>query len=164
MKTDAQSLVLLLGGAGFLAFLVLKLLVGLSGRGDGFEEAKRRMLEAKRRAGDRSRPASERAASLREAASLALQGMGRPSLAAALARRAERLDPNHPEAVGMVAIALRRGARYSALERLLWQRLADQEPAAPGFDRTFQELVALYDGPLRRPETAKVLRRFRPVG
>jgi hypothetical protein len=162
MKTDVQSLLLLLGGAGFAAFFLVKLMVGLSGRGDGFDEARRRVLQVKRRAGDRSLSGTERAALLREAAGLALEGMGRPSLAAALARRAEKLDPGNPDAVGLVAMALRRGARYSALERLLWQRMADQDgPATPGFERSFEELLALYEGPLHRPETAKVLRRFR---
>jgi hypothetical protein len=62
----------------------------------------------------------------------------------------------------LVALTLRRSARYSALERFLWQRLADLEASdASAFERAFEELVALYEGPLRRPETARALRRFR---
>jgi hypothetical protein len=160
MKTDAQSLLLLVGGAGFLAYLVLNMLSALGGRDDGFRKAQSRLLDAKRRAGDRSLSNAERAAALRDGASAALEGMRRPGLAAALARRAERLDPGNLETVGLMALALRRAARYSALERFLWKRLAELDgPNADGYRGTFDELVALYDGPLRRPETARVLRR-----
>jgi hypothetical protein len=162
MKTDAQSLLLLLGGAGFLAFLVLKMLVGLNERDGDTQAAKQRMLEAKRRGGDRSAGNAQRAAAFREAATAALEGLGRPRLAAAFARRAERLEPGNQEAVSLIALTLRRSARYSALERFLWQRLADFESSdGQAFSRAFDELIALYDGPLRRPETARVLRRFR---
>jgi hypothetical protein len=160
MKTDAQSLLLLVGGAGFLAYLVLSMLTALGGRDEGFRNAQRRVLDAKRRAGDRALSNAERAAALREAAGAALEGMRRPGLAAALARRAERLEPGNLEGVGLVSLALRRAARYSALERFLWKRLAELDgPNAHGYQRTFDELVDLYDGPLRRPETAQVLRR-----
>jgi hypothetical protein len=161
MKTDAQSLMLLLGGAGFCAYLLLKLFVGLGQRDTVFEEARKRMVAAKRRGKDRSLSTVERAAALRDAASLALEGLQRPGLAAAFARRAERLDPGHSEAISLLVLALRRGARYSALERLLWQQLADaQSTATPGYRRTFDELVGLYDGPLHRPDTARALRRL----
>jgi hypothetical protein len=161
MKTDAQSLILLFGGAVFLAYLVLKLLVGLSERDGDYRHARQRTLAAKRRGSDRSMSNAERAAAFREAASAALEGLGRAGLAAAFARRAERLEPGNPDAVSFLAVALRRTARYSALERFLWRRLADQETTTgPAFERPFEELVALYEGPLRRPETARVLRRI----
>jgi hypothetical protein len=162
MKTDSQSLLLLLGGAGFVVYWLLKLVAGLGERDGDYHAARKRMLEAKRRAGDRAASNAARAAACREAASAALEGLGRPRLAAAFARRAERLDPSHPDAVSLVALTLRRSARYSALERFLWQRLADLEASdASAFERAFEELVALYEGPLRRPETARALRRFR---
>ena len=76
--------------------------------------------------------------------------------------RAERLDPNDVEAVGMLAVSLRRAARYRALERFLWRRLAGgPEPDRAGYERAFSELLKLYEGPLRRPETAEGLRRMR---
>jgi hypothetical protein len=161
MKTDAQSLVLLLGGGGFVSYLFVKALTALGQRDDGFMAARKRMLEAKARAGDRALPAAERAGAWREAANIALDDLQRPGLAASLARRAERADPEHPGAVGLLALSLRRGARYSALERLLWRQLADeQDAAAPRYVRALDELIALYDGPLGRPDTARVLRRY----
>lgn len=164
MKTDPQDLLLLLGGAGFAAFLLLKVVTALGGRDGASYEARRRVLEAKKRGGDASLPAAQRAAALREAATAALEELGRPALAAALARRAERLDPTHADAASLLALALRRGARYSALERLLWRQLADQGASAElSYAKAFDELVALYEGPLHRPETARALRRFRPA-
>ncbi|HEY2734514.1 MAG TPA: hypothetical protein VGI70_11050 [Polyangiales bacterium] len=161
MKTDAQNLLLMIGGAGFLVYLVLKLWEGSGERGTEHGLAKRRMLEAKRRGNDRSAPNSQRAAAFRDAASEALEGLGRIGLAAAFARRAARLEPGNSDAVSLLALALRRSARYSALEQFLWQRLSDLDVAdAAAFDRAFEELVALYAGPLRRPETARVLRRL----
>jgi hypothetical protein len=163
MKTDAQSLSLLVGGAGFLMYLALKMLP-FGGRGEAYAAAHRRLLEAKARAKDHALSKAQRAAALREAANAALEGLRRPSLAAALARRADRLEPGNLETVGIMGLALRRGARYAALERFLWKRLAElEEPAAQGSERVFDELIALYEGPLRRPETALVLRRLRAV-
>jgi hypothetical protein len=164
MKTDPQSLVLLIAGAAFLAYLLVKLLIGREGRGEAYAAAQRSLRAAKARANDRALPNRERAAAFREAAGAALEGMHRPGLAATLARRAEHLDPGNPETVGLLGLALRRGARYSALERFLWKQLAELEgPSAHGYERAFDELVALYEGPLHRPETAQVLRRFRGV-
>lgn len=164
MKTDPQNLLLLLGGAGFAAFLLLKVLTALGGRDGASHAARRRVLAAKKRGSDRSLPVVQRAAALREAANAAIEELGRPALAAALARRAERLDPADADATGLLALALRRGARYSALERLLWRQLADHAgEAEPSYSKAFDELVALYEGPLQRPETARALRRFRPA-
>lgn len=165
MKTDPQNVLLLLGGAGFAAFLLLKVLTAFGGRDGASYEARRRVLAAKKRGSDRSLPGAQRAAALREAANAALEELGRPALAAALARRAERLDPTHAaDATGLLALALRRGARYSALERLLWRQLADHGGGPePSYAKAFDELVALYEGPLQRPETARALRRFRPA-
>jgi len=161
MKTDAQSLSLLIGGAGFLAYLALKMLPW-GGRGEVYAAAQRRLLEAKGRAKDHALSNAQRAAAFREAAGAALEGLRRPGLAAALARRADRLEPGNLETVGLMGLALRRGARYAALERFLWKRLAElEDPASQGYHRVFDELLALYEGPLRRHETAQVLRRLR---
>lgn len=164
MRTDPQSLLLVIGGAGFVLVLVLKWLIAPQRRDAAYQQARRRMLSAKRRASDRTLPALERAASFREAARIALEELQRPSLAAAFARRADRFAPENPENAGLLALALRRGARYSALERLLWRRLADEaEAEGPGQEQALEELVSLYDGPLQRPETARALRRLRPA-
>lgn len=164
MRTDAQSLLLLIGGAGFVVFLVLQWLVAPQRRDAAYRETRQRMLAAKRRAAERARPAADRAASLREAAQIALEELQRPSLAAAFARRAERLTPANPENARLLTLALRRGARYAALERLLWRRLADDaDLAAPEPQKALEELASLYEGPLQRPETARALRRLRPA-
>ena len=161
MKTDPQSLLLLIGGTGFVIYLLLQWLTAPQRRDGRYREARQRMLAAKRRGTDRARTLEERAAALREAAQIALEELQRPSLAAAFARRAERCLPAHPESEGLLARALRRGARYSALERLLWRQMADEaELTGPRHQRALEELLSLYDGPLQRPETARALRRL----
>jgi hypothetical protein len=125
-------------------------------------EVKRRIADAKRRARIRGAEPSESAAAWREAALAALEGLNRPSLAASYARRAERLDPDDEEAIGLHALALRRAARYRALERFLWRRIADHpDQTGAGYRCTFDELIRLYEGPLRRPEMARALLRLR---
>jgi hypothetical protein len=157
----AQALALLFGGLLFGLFVIAKLLAPERRRGPQARAARQRIAAAKRRASDASLTTAERAAGLREAAMIALQELGSPSLAASYARRAERLDPQHPDAIALVASTLRRAARFRALERLLWRRLADAEHADAASQRALQELQSLYEGPLRRPEIARALRRLR---
>jgi hypothetical protein len=183
MNTEPTSLALVLVGLLFAAFILLKLYRPAIARTPQRKQAKRRIAEAKKRARDKSLQPALRASAWREAATAALETMKHPSLAATYARRAERLDPNDAEAVGLLALSLRRAARYRALERFLWRRLAagDNPDAAPsaiegsnvaggdgrggeqgaGYDRAFSELLKLYEGPLRRPEIAEALRRLR---
>jgi len=160
MSMDAQDVLLLAGGGGFAVYLLAKMLGAMGMQHPRFEPARKALSEAKRKARDRSASASERAAALREAATVALEGLQRPTLAASYARRAEKLDPKHPASASLLATALRRGTRYRALELLLWRQLADHPVASVAYERAFQELVTLYEGPLRRPETATVLRRL----
>ena len=162
MKTDPQSLLLVIGGAGFALVLLLKWLEAPQRRDAAYQQARLRMLVAKRRAADRGLSTLERAVSLREAARIALDELQRPSLAAAFARRAERLVPDDPDNVGLLTRVFRRGARYTALERLLWRRLADDASQGAEQQRALEELMSLYEGPLQRPETARALRRMRP--
>ncbi|MDH5673893.1 MAG: hypothetical protein OEZ06_17175 [Myxococcales bacterium] len=160
MKLDPASIGLLVAGTLFITFILLKLLGPLP-RDEETADARRRVADAKRRARDRSHSPEQRAAALRDAAVAALEGLGRPGLAASYARRAERLDPLDPASVGLRAAALRRASRFRALERFLWRKLAEDEPGAAGYERAYEELLSLYDGPLRRPETAQALRRLR---
>ncbi len=177
MSSEPTSLALVLVGLLFAAFILLKLYRPAVSRTPQWKEVKRSIAEAKKRARDRSLGPAERAAAWREAAAAALEGLKHPSLAATYARRAERLDPDDEEAVGLLAVSLRRAARYRALERFLWRRLAasgggvadgssaDGEVApgkrGAGYDRAFSELLKLYEGPLRRPEIAGALRSMR---
>ncbi|MDH5492794.1 MAG: hypothetical protein OEY14_12645, partial [Myxococcales bacterium] len=119
-------------------------------------EGRKRLAEAKARARAAAQGA-EKAAALRQAAQIALDSLGRPNLAASFARRALRADPSDDESIHIVALAMRSAQRYRALEKLLWRRLD-----ADGDDqRAFEELTSLYEGPMRRPEQARVLRRLR---
>jgi len=160
MKDGPASIALVSAGLLFVVFMLVKLLrppVAL----EEARQARRTIAAAKKRARDRALPAAERAAALREAALAALDGLSRPGLAASYARRAERLDPEDALAIGLRADALRRASRYRALERMLWRRLAADVPESPALTRAHDELLALYEGPLRRPEIAQALRKLR---
>jgi hypothetical protein len=162
MESEPRGLALVVVGLCFVAFLLFKLFRPSRAKSAEWHQAKRLVADAKRRARDRGADPAKRAAAWREAALSALEGLDRPSLAASYARRAERLAPDDSEAVGLLALSLRRASRFRALERFLWRRLAggpDDESA--GYERAFNELLKLYEGPLRRPETADALRRMR---
>ncbi len=162
MRTEPASILFVLVGVLFVAFLLFKLVRPSFLRRTNKHEVKRKIADAKRRARIPGADPKQSASAWREAALAALEGLNRPSLAASYARRAERLDPDDEEAIGLLAIALRRAARYRALERFLWRRLADHpNQKGAGYERTIDELVCLYEGPLRRPEMARALRRMR---
>ena len=160
MSEHSRSLMLLAAGVLFVVFLLFKLLP-VSGRTAGAaSDSRRRIVEAQKRARDRSLTTSERAAALRDAAMIALEELRRPGLAASYARRAERLDPESTESVGLLSLSLRRAARHRALERILWRRLAEGAPTSAASQRALHELMALYEGPLKRPEVSEALRRI----
>jgi len=149
----------------FVVYLVVKSRVSLVPQGPEVAEAKRSIAEAKRRARESAGDAKARARAWRDAATAALEGLHQPSLAASFARRAERADPDDAEALGVLALALRKSARLSALERLLWRRLAaDSQRHGLAYERALDELIKLYEGPLRRSERARVLRDLRARG
>jgi hypothetical protein len=161
MKTDLQSMLLLGAGSAFFLYLLAKVITPRLTRDKRQRVAHQRIGEAKRKARDRSAAPELRAAALREAAVVALEELRRPELAASYALRAERLHPADPDTVGLLAVALRTGAKYRALERILWRQLAGHARSTAAYERAFDELVGLYDGPLQRPETAKVLRELK---
>jgi len=161
MTEGMRSVAVVAAGLAFVAFLLFKLLALPARRGALNAGTRDRLADAKRRGGDHAATAEQRAAALREAAVLALNELRRPSLAASYARRAERLDPQNAESIGLLATALRRASRFVALERLLWRRLADDLPHSTSYFRALDELIALYAGPLKRPEIANALRGMR---
>jgi hypothetical protein len=161
VSAQAKSIALLIAGLLFVVFLIVKLVAPERRRGPNAHAARRRIAEAKRRASDRALSSAQRAAALREAALVALQELDRPNLAASYARRADRLDPEDPGTLALLSTALRAAARFRALERLLWRRVADAEPFGEAAERAVQELLSLYEGPLNRPEVARALRRLR---
>ncbi len=164
MKTDLKSLLLLAAGTSFFVYLLTKMFMPRFGGDERLKAAHARLDTAKRAARDRTASPEVRAAALREAAVVALHELRRPELAASYALRSERLHPPDAEAVGLLAAALRKGEKYRALERILWRHLASNDGSAPAYQRSFDELLSLYEGPLGRPEAAKVLRDLRAAG
>ncbi len=148
-------LFLLVVAGVFVAFLVVKSRIELV-RDPAMARARRRLAAAKARARAKSGDPQAQAAAYREAAVVALEELGRPGLAASLARRADAADPDGPDSLRLLARAMRSAERHRALEKLLWQRLdAGPTEVSP---QIWDELLALYDGPLRRPAQARVLR------
>lgn len=150
---------LLVAVALFVGFLLLKSRVALLPRDPAQVAARRRIAEAKRRAKAARDDRPARARALLEAASIALEELDDPGLSASFGKRASRADPEDATAVDAVITAMRAARRHRALERYLWRRL--QGPTGPAYDRAFEELLSLYDGPLRRPERAAALRALR---
>lgn len=161
MTPQSAKLALAVAGALFIAFLLFKLFRPIASPGPQRREARRRFSEARRKAREPSEASVDRAAAWREAARIALDELKRPNLAASCALKAEKQDPGDAEAIAVLSVSLRRASRLRALETILWRRLAHEEQArGPAYERAFRELVELYDGPLRKPERAEVLRRL----
>lgn len=149
-------------GISFVVFMVLKVWAPLRLTSRKARPARLRIQQAKLRATQTDDPVAK-AEAWREAARLALEELGDASLASGFARRAERADPHNIEALTLLARSLRRASRLGALERFLWRRLAEgmQQGQGPAYERAFEELVALYEGPMRRKERAEALRQLR---
>ena len=90
---------------------------------------------------------------------VALEELRSPALAATFALRAEAADPADVESIGVLAQAFRQANRYHALERLLWRHLA-QDSDHKANVRAFDELISLYEGPMKRPLQAQALKRL----
>jgi hypothetical protein len=164
VSEHGKSLLLLLAGVAFVAFVLLKLVLPIADRSPLRRQARARLLAARQRALAPNTKLEERASALRQAATIALEDLGRPGLAASYARRAARLEPQSAEGRGLLASALRRASRFDALERMLWRRLVESAVDDPGHHRALQELVELYRGPLRRPDIAAGLQRLSERG
>lgn len=164
MTSDPDQVALAVAGLVFVAFVLVKVLRSREPSGERARLARTRIVEARTRAVDHARSPGERAEAFREMAIEAIEGLGRPSLAASYARRAERLEPDAADSLGLIAVALRRASRYRALERMLWRRIAAEGSPAVVRRRAVEELIGLYRGPLRRPEIAESLHRLAPPG
>jgi hypothetical protein len=161
---SVRGLALVAAGAAFVLFLLFKLLRPLGGRSAAARAARERIAAARRRGADRSASSADRSAALREGALIALEELRSPNLASSYARRAERLDPSNAESVGLLATTLRRASRFGALERVLWRKLADGDRNGEPYRRALDELIALYEGPLERPEVGRALRGLAQLG
>ncbi len=144
----------------FVLFVLVKSQFSLRGADPAMADARRKIAMARQRARAAKGSPKERAAAYREAALIALEELGRPNRAAFYARRADRADPEDPASIRVVARAMVRAKRYPALEKLLWTRLADSAPESERFGATFNEILDLYEGPMRRGAQARVLRRL----
>ena len=142
----------------FAGFLLLKSRVALLPRDPRVADARRRIGEAKR-AARAARDTKSRAGAWLDAARTALEELGNAGLSASFAKRAARAAPDDPAPIDAVITALRAAGRNRALERYLWRRL--QGEIGPAYDRAFEELLSLYEGPLRKPERAAALRALR---
>jgi hypothetical protein len=161
MSDGTRSVLLVLAGVAFVVFVLFKPRLARRPRTPAAAAARKAIAAAQQRARDVGAGASTRAAALREAASLALNELEHPGLAASFARRAEKLDPQNTDAFGLLASSLRSASRFRALERMLWRRLGSADPEEEDYRRALEELIALYQGPLKRMEIAVALQRFR---
>ncbi len=143
----------------FVVFLLFKATVGLRPRDPAMAEARRRIGEAKLRARAAGTDTEARVRAWLEAARIARDELARPRLAASFAHRAVKFGPNDVEAIGTMAQCFREAKRYRALERFLWRRLDGD--AGPGYDRAFDELLSLYEGPMRKRERAHALQKLK---
>lgn len=141
----------------FLLFVVGQALLPAIVRRGPRRAAHTRLSAAVAKGTDTALAAPERAAALREASTIALDGIQKPRLAARYARWADQALPGHPETIELLARTMARAGRYSALEKTLWRTL-DAHPGA--HDAARDALIALYEGPLHAPERARVLRRL----
>lgn len=156
----SHRLALLAAGGLFLLYLLLKLRVSLAPGSAAVREARKGIAELKRKARDKSLSKEMRAEAWLSAADTALRDMGRADLAASYALRADRLSPGEGAAVGRLANAMRLSSRHRALEKLLWRRIDKHAPTTGAFEQSFEQLVALYEGPMHAPERARALRKL----
>jgi hypothetical protein len=121
--------------------------------------ARARLSAAVARGSDKSAPAPDRARAFVEAGREAL-ALKRPGLAARYARYAHDLAPAEPPVVAFVIEAMTAAKRHVGLERALWVSL-DRAVDDVSFEAARAALCRVYDGPLRRPERARVLAGLR---
>lgn len=152
---------LLLAAACLFVLFVLSqaVLPALMRRGPR-REVRARLAEAVAGGTNGSRSAAERAASFREAAHIASEDMKKPRLALRYARSAHDANPTDAANIELLANMMMRAGKYRALERHLWRSL-DTHPDSASFDVAFQALLSLYEGPMKAPERARVLRAMR---
>ena len=141
----------------FVTFLVIKSRIALF-RDPELAASRKRLGEARALARSAKDDRALRAKAYREAATIALDELGRSGLAASYARRADRADPEKGQSLKLLSRAMTRAGRHRGLEKLLWRRLDEVALDSERAGHLMDELVTLYEGPLRRHYTARVLR------
>ncbi len=145
----------------FVLWIVLKVRLTLPPRDPSRREPYERWRAVTKRARLARHEPKVRAAALREAAMIALEGLDRPEVAAAQARRADALDPDEPTSIATLVRAMTAAERYAALERQLWLELAKAGSGSARETALLDALIGLYRDGLHRPERADVLERLR---
>jgi len=151
---------LLVGLAVLLVLLVIVQAVLPVVRAPGGRAAQAKLSAAVARGSDAKLPAVERARALAHARRQALEGLKRPRLAARYAQHALGLAPGEADVVAFAVRAMGAAKRHVGLERALWISL-DRAVDDATFEAARVALVALYEGPLKRPERARVLAGLR---
>ncbi|UJR82223.1 hypothetical protein [Sandaracinus amylolyticus] len=141
----------------FVLFIVAQALLPAILRRRGDRAANTKVDEAILRGNDTARAVSERADAFREAATIALDELRRPRLALRLLASGESIAPGEPATIALVERAMMRAKDLEGLERYLWQTM-DAHPGSPAHTRALDALLALYEGPMKTPERARVLR------
>lgn len=151
---------MLVGLAALLVVLVVVQAVLPVLRAPGGRASRVKLSAAVARGSDAKRPAAERARAFVEAGREALEGQRRPRLAARYAQHALALAPGEADVVAFAVHALGAAKRHVGLERALWISL-DRASDDTTFEAARAALAALYEGPLKRPERARVLAGLR---
>jgi hypothetical protein len=147
--------------AGLLALLVVvQGLLPVLRRPPGAPAARARLSAAVARGSDATQPAAERARAFVEAGREARDALQRPRLAARYAHHAHALAPGQLDVVAFAVSTMRAARRHVGLERALWISM-DRAADDATFEAARSALVALYEGPLKRPERARVLAGLR---
>jgi hypothetical protein len=145
----------------FAVFLLIKSRVPLVWGNPKEREARKRLLALRAEISASKRDRPRRAELWREAAVISLEELERPYRAAIYARRADKLAPHDAKNLSVVVRAFSQARRFRSLEKLLWRRLDSLDENDEATERAFEHLVSLYEGPLRRPAQARVLRGMR---
>ena len=144
----------------FAVFILIKSRIPLSGRRPEEREARDRLKAIRKQIAKAKGDKRARSELWREAALIALEQLERPYRAALYARRADKLAPDDEENLSVVVRAFRRARRFRALERLLWRRMDQLEGNTQAQERVLHHIIALYNGPLRRPAQARVIEKL----
>lgn len=159
MSDDTLQIALLCVVAAFVLLVVVRgVLPALRARRER-APARLRVSRSVSVGSDERRPKEERVAALLEAGRAALENLERPRLAAHYVEWAHRLAPSDPEVVALAVTALTKARAFPRLERLLWLSL-DASEGASARSGAVAALASLYEGPMRRPERARALRRL----
>lgn len=154
--SEAPGSWLVVAALVFVVFVVAQVAWPRGRKGADRAAAKKKHFDAVSEGSDERRSPAERAASLAQAGRIALEDLRRPRLAARHAEWAHRLAPSSPEVIAIATDAMTAARRLHALERLLWASAAASDGAA-----AMDALIALYQGPLKLPQRAQALRRWR---